>query len=102
MADLLEYIGTWSILKWIVLVLIAGFIGQFGKMAANTIAAKIRVRRHKQENIPDARIKPTTPEAPLTPTTTAPLDKKLIKAMAKAKKKEAKEAKIVKKAEYKS
>jgi hypothetical protein len=92
MADLLEYIGTWSILKWIVLVLIAGFIGQFGKMAANTIAAKIRVRRQKQENIPDARIKPTIPEAPLTPTTTAPPDKKLIKAMAKAKKKEAKKA----------
>ena len=32
MTDILDYISTWSAIKWVVLVLIAGFIGQFGRM----------------------------------------------------------------------
>ena len=89
MADFFEYIGTWSVLKWIVLVLIAGFIGQFGKMAANAIAAKIRARRQEPESTPDTPIKPSGPESfPASPST-APPDKKMLKAIAKAKKKEA-------------
>ncbi len=34
MTDMLEYISTWMVLKWVVLVLVAGFIGQFGRMLA--------------------------------------------------------------------
>ena len=32
MADLWTYIASWSVLKWVLLVLIAGFIGQFGSV----------------------------------------------------------------------
>ena len=41
MKDILDYISTWSVLQWIVLVLIAGFIGQFGKMTAEAIVKKV-------------------------------------------------------------
>jgi hypothetical protein len=82
MNELLEYISSWSILKWIVLVLIAGFIGQFGRMAAEAIAKEIRSRRQKQESTPD------TPESSPSSPSTAPPDKKMLKAIAKAKKKE--------------
>lgn len=96
MTDILSYISTWPVLKWIVLVLIAGFIGQFGKMAANTIAARIRERRTKKDS-PALTAPPATP-APVSKEPALPLpsspdqipDKKLLKAMAKAKKKEAK------------
>ena len=89
MKDILDYIGSWSVLQWIVLVLIAGFIGQFGKMAAETIAGKIRARREKKEITPDASTKSSMQHSPPAPTIEAP-DKKLLKAMFKAKKKEAK------------
>lgn len=90
MNDLLAYISTWSVLKWVALVLIAGFIGQFGRMAAEAIAKKIRTGRTLQEK------KEIKPETPLPPPTPQPAssgnvpDKKLLKAIAKAKKKEAK------------
>ena len=90
MNDFFEYISTWSVLKWIVLVLIAGFIGQFGRMAAEAIAKKIRAGRPQQEN---KTIKPETPlQTPAPqPVSSGDLpDKKLLKAIAKAKKKEAK------------
>jgi len=53
MADFFSYVSSWSVLQWIVLVLIAGFIGQFGKMAAEAIAGKIHARREKKENLSD-------------------------------------------------
>ena len=110
MNDFFEYISTWSVLKWIVLVLIAGFIGQFGRMAAEAIAAKIRARRGEKETVPEVSRVPsvsppqanpssTVPEVfqepsasppPATWPTNAPPDKKLLKALAKVKKKEAK------------
>jgi len=87
MTDILKYIGSWSILQWIALVLIAGFIGQFGRMAAEAIAGKIRARRGKKDITPDAIIK----SAVSNPSATNEIpDKKLVKALAKAKKKEAK------------
>ena len=46
MSDLLADISTWSILKWVILVLIAGFIGQFGKNAG---------RNHRGADSPAAR-----------------------------------------------
>ena len=49
MTDILDYISTWSALKWVAIVLIAGFIGQFGKMLAQAVVRKIsRVRQKKQ------------------------------------------------------
>lgn len=90
MTDFLEYIGTWSVLKWIVLVLIAGFIGQFGKMTAEAIVKKVRARRQQKESVPETLIQPSPPESsPSSPSVSSP-DKKMLKAMAKAKKKEAK------------
>ena len=90
MTDFLEYISTWSVLKWIVLVLIAGFIGQFGRMAAEAIAGKIRARRGEKETLPEAVQTQSISPPPMTSAANAVTDKKLLKAMAKAKKKEAK------------
>ncbi|HPE07585.1 MAG TPA: hypothetical protein P5347_06765 [Smithellaceae bacterium] len=101
MADILNYISTWSVLKWVILVLIAGFIGQFGKMFAEAIIARIRLRRTRQHQLPDAL---RTAEAPpvlpdgasqieLPQKTSMPVeipDKKALKAMAKIRKKEGK------------
>ena len=53
MTEILKYISSLSVLKWIVLVLIAGFIGHFGRMAAEAITGKIRARRGKKDVIPD-------------------------------------------------
>jgi hypothetical protein len=102
MTDILKYIGSWSVLQWIALVLIAGFIGQFGKMAANAIAKNIRQRREGKSQLPNEGGLPSdkaTSVAPdyLKPTSSSTrpdaagkLNKKLIKAMAKANKKDAK------------
>jgi len=93
MTDIWSSIGSWSILKWVALVLIAAFIGQFGKMAANAIAARIRARRQQTKNTPDTPDTPaklSVPESPSPSPSASSPDKKLLKAMAKAKKKEAK------------
>ncbi|MEN6468852.1 MAG: hypothetical protein ABFD45_07885 [Smithella sp.] len=101
MMDILDYISNWSALKWVVLVLIAGFIGQFGRMMAEAIIARVRLRRVKQHQVPDdgkpreaSTVLPVdVPPAALTPKTVQPAevsDKKALKAMAKARKKEAK------------
>ena len=102
MTDILKYIGSWSVLQWIALVLIAGFIGQFGKMAANAIAKNIRQRREGKSQLPKEGGLPsetTTGVVPYSikpessaksPDATGKSDKKLIKALAKANKKESK------------
>jgi hypothetical protein len=87
MTDIFSYISSWSVLKWIVVVLIAGFIGQFGKIAAEAIAGKIRSRRRKKETSPVA----STESSVSSPSSTSQIpDKKILKALAKTKKKEAK------------
>jgi hypothetical protein len=101
MTNILDYISTWSVLKWVILVLIAGFIGQFGRMFAETIIARIRLRRAKQHQLPDElrmaeapSVSPDdTPQIELPQKTSVSVeipDKKALKAMAKAMKKEAK------------
>jgi hypothetical protein len=90
MTDILSYLSSWSVLKWIVLVLFAAFIGQFGKMAANAIAAKIRTRRGVKETSLDAPKETSVSPASAPSLTGSMTDKKLLKAMAKSKKKEAK------------
>ena len=44
MSDLLN-IESWSVLQWVLVVLVAGFIGQFGKSFAQFIMAKVKARR---------------------------------------------------------
>jgi len=52
MSDFLEYICSWSALKWVAIVLIASFIGQFGKMLAQVIVRKISLARQKKQAEP--------------------------------------------------
>ena|SRR4030042_4407539 len=98
MTDIMDYISTWSVFKWIIVVLIAGFISQFGRMMAETIAKKIRLRHVRKQQLSEATsvvtsdfIKPALPS--LTPAAVEIRDKKLIKALEKTKKKEAKKKK---------
>lgn len=95
MTDILAQISTWSVLKWVILVLIAGFIGQFGRMLAEAIAARVRRQRAKdqklpvvQENLPSEAAQ--TPMPSRQPDFIKNSDKKALKAQAKARKKEAK------------
>ena len=92
MKNILDYISTWSVLQWIALVLIAGFIGQFGKMMAETIINKIRLRRVRKQPLLDGDAKPSIlPSPPLAAAGIS--DKKYLKALAKVRKKEAKKLK---------
>lgn len=105
MKNLLEYISTWSALKWIVLVLIAGFIGQFGRMTAEAIVKKIRQRRaekphssSKTKNLQDSKnesvsLSAGTEIAAEQLRDAEKLEKKRIKAISKARKKEVKNKK---------
>lgn len=101
MTDFLTYIATWSILKWVLLVLIAGFIGQFGKMLANAMIARVRlhrdggresaVRTEMPDEAPDSSPEVLPTGSPVKPAVTANIpDKKSLKIAAKARKKEAK------------
>lgn len=101
MKDILEYISTWSALQWVVLVLIAGFIGQFGRMMAEAVIARVRLRRVKQSQVLDdgkprevsAVLPADVPPIALPPKPAQPAevsDKKALKTIAKARKKETK------------
>ena len=106
MHDILNSISTWSILKWVIIVLVAGFIGQFGKSMAQAILAKIRLSREKKQEVKDITLPRATPpktessipvknkfhEVPAANVLTP--DKKTLKSLAK---KEKKAAKLVKK-----
>ena len=105
MKDILDYISTWSVLQWIVLVLIAGFIGHFGRMLAQAIVRKIQLARLKRLNqsaiespptkdhlvLPDASVM-KEPRAQ-SPMPDGHIDKKALKILAKLRKKEAKKNK---------
>jgi hypothetical protein len=72
MADV-SFQDVWGVLKWVLLVLVAGFIGQFGRHAAQRLLERRRQARlasHPEEE--------------------AKLQKKLAKAQLKAEKKRAK------------
>ena len=86
-------------MKWVILVLIAGFIGQFGRMTAEAIVARVRAGRNRKKekntNGAPAAVSSEDPPALLTESTRPSVDevkleKKRLKALAKAKKKEAK------------
>lgn len=89
MAEIIEYIKSWSALKWVILVLIAGFIGQFGRMTAEAIVKKIAARRAKKEktSAQDASPAAATPAETSNQAIKDKLGKKRLKALAKAAKK---------------
>ncbi len=99
MHDLIDNISTWSILKWAVIVLVAGFIGQFGKSMAQAIMAKVRLARAKKHEVNNNILpKAPTPEAeapvqvansshPPSSVITGTPDKKTLKTFAKQDKK---------------
>jgi len=101
MSEILDYISTWSVLKWVALVLIAGFIGQFGRMLAEALVKRARLKREKEkesEKTGPPALPPAKPAAPADPPVesspdvlpSGAEDKKALKAKAKAAKKEAK------------
>ena len=99
--DVLEFFSAWPVLKWVILVLIAGFIGQFGRMLAEAIIARARLRRVKQSHLSNDK---ASSEAPMDLTLDESgkalsrkpedagriPDKKTLKILAKIQKKEAK------------
>ena len=98
--DILDYISKWSVLKWVILVLIAGFISQFGKMMAQAIMGKIRLARSKKQTKkeinPSSDIKTSSMGKELSEQSHLPEtypDKKALKILAKENKKAAKKNK---------
>jgi hypothetical protein len=102
-----------NIIKWVLIVLIAGFIGQFGKMLADHIAARVRMKRPSSLGGPSDRVHPepsvkgtgrdgaVAPSGDLPPdepplsvslprSEPAKMDKKALKAIEKERKKEVK------------
>jgi hypothetical protein len=95
---------AWPVIKWVLIVLLAGFIGHFGKALAQSVIAKMRARKTgttvpSPQSLPADREK-ISPAAgpPLPPTgdiTASPApagadqvtDKKMLKALAKQTKK---------------
>jgi hypothetical protein len=80
----MELADVSSVMKWVLLVLLAGFVGQFGKTFAQQILRKIR----KEKEAP-AKESPAD-EKRMIRETSVLTDKKLLKTLAKQKKKEAK------------
>ncbi len=95
-----------KIFKWILIVLLAGFIGQFGKSMAKHIMTRARLKKKKltnqtegimnstEENSTGDRLEVKSPQPDIKQNTSPEEDakqkKKLAKALAKQKKKEAK------------
>lgn len=75
----MELADVSSVMKWVLLVLLAGFVGQFGKTFAQHILRKIR----KEKEAP-------ADEKRIIRETSVLTDKKLLKTLAKQEKKEAK------------
>ena len=96
-------IDFWQIMKWVLIVLVAGFIGQFGKTLAKHIMERLRAGKRgassgteKQRVIMGAAgekyLSPKIPEdmPPEQAGERAKQEKKALKVLAKQKKKEAK------------
>ncbi len=91
--------AIWPVIKWVLIILLAGFIGQFGKILADEIVTRSR-SKEKEDSPPD--ISPASPpvntgdNAPPEPAVKPPtlsdkaslkLEKKAAKARAKQMKK---------------
>ena len=88
-----------SVMKWVLLILLAGFVGQFGKTFAQYLLRKIRKEKEapvKEALAKEAPAKEAPPKEALADEkrmireTSVLTDKKLLKTLAKQKKKEAK------------
>jgi hypothetical protein len=84
-----------KVLKWIILILIAGFIGQFGKSLSIHIVDyfKRRKNRYPESVVKEANQLPIVPGRELSAPENRPLpnaDKKVFKAQIKAQKKASK------------
>ena len=102
MSEFLDYLRTWSVLKWVILVLIAGFIGQFGRMMAEALIrkARLKLKHEKAKPLLDSKVQELKPaglstgmeDTPSAPGRQEPAasDKKTVKALAKDIKKAAK------------
>jgi hypothetical protein len=80
----MELADVSSVMKWVLLVLLAGFVGQFGKTFAQHLLRNIR----KEKEAP-AKESPAD-EKRMIRETSVLTDKKLLKTLAKQKKKEVK------------
>lgn len=99
-------IDFWRILKWVLIVLLAGFIGQFGKTFAKHIMVRVRAGKRgvpSGAEGPENRVELTgekelskIPEdmSPEQAEERAKQEKKILKTLSKQKKKEAKLKKI--------
>ena len=85
-----------KIVKWILIVLVAGFIGQFGKMLASHLIDRAKRRRNKQSGSDQANRRKKVSAEDLSRKTGDEL-----KAEAKARKKDLKNAVKIKKNEIK-
>ena len=104
----MELVDFWSVMKWVLLVLLAGFVGQFGKTFAQHVMKRVRKEPQppagaredpngKLPAVPQTGARPPSDLPAAYPAeklavlpTPAPADKKLLKGLAKQKKKEAK------------
>jgi hypothetical protein len=106
----MEAVDIWQVMKWVLLVLLAGFIAQFGKAMAQAIMKKVgkkspaSVSHAETQRLPSSLPQQTIVTPPGHPVSgadmeetpqlaTATTDKKLIKAVSKQKKKEMKSLK---------
>ncbi len=89
MSEFLDYLRTWSVLKWVILVLVAGFIGQFGRMMAEALIRKARLKLKHGKPAGLLKGMEDTPSVPGRQEPAAS-DKKTVKALAKDIKKAAK------------
>jgi hypothetical protein len=79
---------VWSVLKWVLAALAAGFIGQFGR----SLALHLIERRRRRRGLPDARTDPPPPRRVEAENAEADRSAKIEKKRAKAEVKRAKKA----------
>ncbi len=88
---------VWLVLKWILVVLAAGFIGQFGKAFATYLMRRTRQPMEPSpQSLPEAGSKGALPESPALqqiPSAGREEEKREMKAQAKRQKKELKSLK---------
>jgi hypothetical protein len=98
MMTFLGELNAWTILKWVILVLIAGFIGQFGKTLAQAIMKRSRGKGKEQDLNGSVPLSPETPKrtspdgiandtSVVVPAGNGIPDKKAMKTLAKQQKK---------------
>ncbi len=73
---------VWGVLKWVLAVLAAGFVGQFGKSLALFF-----IKRHRNKKSPEAASTPTGASATAENSNQTKIEKKMAKAKVKRLKK---------------